>query len=142
MHLLLGHRGRLLLLLTVHHTVHREDVKGVVVGRWGARFGACHAAAGVLAVSSLPLEAQIRVGFHLLRYCGRSVIGPGGLGVLLPQPLAPANQVQGGDPQKVNNDLPKFNEAQNGAPHPEAELTTHAGEKPNNLQGGNRRPLR
>lgn len=127
------------LIAVWHHQIHREHTKRVILGGWRARLRAGPSSiwAPIPQVLSrcllllLPAEAQVGVGLHFLTDGREGIWGPGSRLPL--QPLAPGDQLQDTDPDEVNEDLPKLDEAQDGASHPEAKLPTQAGEEPDNL---------
>lgn len=120
-------------------TVWTEDVKGldaqrVIVGWGGAGLGGQHLVPGQ-GVRVLVLEAQVGVSLHQLRHC-RGCIRVPRLHPLLLQAFAPADHVDNGDPQRVNDNFPELDEAQHRAPHPEPKLASQARQQPNDLRGG------
>lgn len=119
--------------------VGTEDVEGldaqrVVVGRGGAGLGGQRLVPGE-GTCVLVLEAQVGVSFHQLRH-RRGCIRVPRLRPLLLQAFAPTDDINNGDPQRVNDDFPELDEAQHRAPHPEPELASQARQQPDNLQGG------
>lgn len=95
-------------------------------------------AAGAAGTGNIWLEAQVAVCLHQLGHSGwRASVA--GLGPPLPQALDKRHQLDNGDPHEVDDDLGKFNEAQYGAPHPEAELAAQIGQQPDDLGEGRQR---
>jgi len=116
--------------------VERLDAQRVVVGRGGAGLGGQRLVPGE-GTRVLVLEAQVGVSLHQLRH-GRGRVRVPRLRPLLLQAFAPADDVNDGDPQRVDDDFPELDEAQHRAPHPEPELASQARQQPDDLRGGER----